>query len=515
MLGKKLFDETLVSSLRNSYQFEVPEDLDVFETLLFFFMFNQKLTPSKFLKFFCRIDKVKELKGRKDFYLEIFNTALNKIKQIRFDGTPIFFNFRKKDYFIEFDISIQAQKLQKIFNAEIQGKDFWIEKHKLGINIAYLGAFLYLLGVCGKEEIDLKHLDNILLLTRFKQFGIDTGEWRNNKIVRSLVIKLASHKVFKHGKLLTDYHDYILKVKSISPPVKALEYHEQKEDIIVHKERITSWAGGVPTKVENIVHDFSIDRERLERSISHLNNQNMDIRYEGVQLPNQTHLEYNDSKLSHLLKFDCPVSKIKRKDWSNVTFGEESCAVIEIEHLQTMYLNSCLKRKKDKNTFSNMLLDKTNSSFHGLMYDIALDAMFQYGDTPKRARQSFRARYHKYTKQGATKREINSFFYFLTEREFQIRKRVKKFISYDKYLKKGFQTFLGVVLRLHSPIPMIVTNNAIIVPESNITEVLYALSESYRANFGDKRLVTFKVTTKQAKEKYRFINNNKMKEVTK
>lgn len=515
LMGKTHFDETQVNSLRTRYSLSVPEDLNVFETLLFFFLLGERrLTPSKFLNFFCRIDKVKYLEEKRGFYLNAFAEALRKIKLIKITNVSCVFNLTPGRIY-SYDISTQLEELQKEFNAEIQGKDFWIENRKLGINIAYTGAFIYLLGICGQEVIDLKQLDEIELLQPFKQSLYLNGEWKNDRVIRSLVRKFASQKVFKHGKNLNDYHDYVLKVKSINAVSKSLRYQEQKEDLLVHKAKKIVWNEGVPKEKGNLTHDFSSDRQSISQSLDLLNKMNSDIRFNGEMLPNQTHLEYNDSRLSHLLKFECPVSKIRRKNWTDVTFGEQSCAVIEIEHLQVLYLKSCLKRKKDENKFTNTLLDKTDPNYHPLMYDIALDSLFQYGNTPQRARQSFRERYHKYVKLGATKREINSFFYFLTEREFQIKKRYKKFISQDNFFKKGFQAFLGTVLRLSNPIPMIITNNALIVPEGREIEALYALSESYRTVFGDKRLATFKVTTKHSKKRYRFSNHNILKEVTK
>lgn len=514
LMGASHFDKSLILSLRSQYRLSVPEDLDVMETLLFFFLLEtSRLTPSKFLNFFFRIDKVKYLEGRRIHYLNAFEEALRKIQLIKIQDVPCIFNLTSGRFYT-YKISTQLERFKKTFHSEIQGSDFWIENRKLGINIAYTGAFIYFQGLFGKEEIDLKKLDNIPLLQHFKQIYSPQGEWRNYSIIRSLVKKFVAKKIFKQDKILrNDFHDYVLKIESINKAVPSLQYHEQKEDLLVHKIKKISWKGGVPHEEGFLTHDFSNDRKILQRPLNVLNKMNLDIRYKGEMLPNQTHLEYNDSRLSRLLKFDCPVSRIRRKNWINVTFGEKACSVIEIEHLQTLYLNSCLKRKKEENPYTNVLLEKTKSSLHPMLYDIALDSMLYYGDTPKRARQSFRQRYHKYTKQGVTKREINSFFYFLNERVFQIKKRFKRIISKEKYFYKGFQTFLGTVMKLSIPIPMIVTNNALIVPEGSEIDVLFALSESYRSVFGDKRLATFKVTSKNSKKRYRFSNHNKLKEI--
>ena len=195
LMGASHFDKSLILSLRSQYRLSVPEDLDVMETLLFFFLLETpRLTPSKFLNFFFRIDKVKYLEGRRIHYLNAFEEALRKIQLIRIQDVPCIFNL-SLGRFYTYDISTQLERLKKHFHSEVQGSDFWIENRKLGINIAYTGAFIYLQGLLGKEEIDLKKLDNVPLLQHFKQIYSPQGEWRNYSIIRSLVKKFVAKKI--------------------------------------------------------------------------------------------------------------------------------------------------------------------------------------------------------------------------------------------------------------------------------------------------------------------------------
>ena len=95
----------------------------------------------------------------------------------------------------------------------LNSEDFWVEGKRRGISVAYMGAYIYLMGVLGKTEIDLKYLDNKKILN---DFSAGYPIWKARKTIKSLVLTFASRKVFGYGKRLEALNDFVLHVKQKS-----------------------------------------------------------------------------------------------------------------------------------------------------------------------------------------------------------------------------------------------------------------------------------------------------------
>ena len=68
LLGSSVFSKDQVDSYREEFNIELKKDLDVFSTLLFFFLFEENFRPNKFIQFFSGIQKISDLKKNKDIF---------------------------------------------------------------------------------------------------------------------------------------------------------------------------------------------------------------------------------------------------------------------------------------------------------------------------------------------------------------------------------------------------------------------------------------------------------------
>lgn len=512
LLGDELFDSETVFRNRKCFHIEIKESLDIFSALLFFFLYEEKFRPNKFIQFFCGIEKITDLKNLKDRFRSNVDYAFEKLSNIKVSGVPFLTYERVKNRW-NYTLSPEALSLKKDFICDIHSEDFWILNAKRrGISVAYLGAYIYLMGVLGKTEIDLKYLDNQKILN---DFSAGYAIWKARKTIKALVLTFASRKVFGYGKRLEALPNYVLHVKQKTPK-SGLVYQKQVQDFVITRYQKTVWEKGKPAGKRNIIFNFEKPRKKLSYQLNALNNLNMDIRLNGERLGENFFLEYEDSKLTHLVDFQCPISGIKRTEWKNVTFGKNTAsAVIEIDFLRIHYMLTQLRRKRIdyEKLPPNSLYDRIHNSQKKLVIELALESMSKYANQPKRIRQSFRWKLHHYTRLGASKREINSFFYFVTERCFHTSKGSSNFISEDNYIQKCLKLFFGVLWELSCIIPMIVTKDALIVPREASRSILMALGDAYRKYWGDKRLPTFKITTSDSIKHYRFTTLTNLKEV--
>ena len=504
LLGTDCFESSQVNKLRSDYQIELNENLDILSVLLFFYLFQPKFRPNQFLQFLCGIEEITDLKHCKERFRTALDKSFDQLSNLKIAGNS-FLTYEKIKTRYRYEINPVAKQLEKFFICDIKSQDFWVDMRR-GVSVGYMGAYIYLLGICGKSEIDLNYLTNQQLI---KDFDNGILCWKKRNILKNLMISFSNKGVFKYGKRLE--HGSVLHVKP-NKSQSGFHFQTKVKDIVVTPAKKTIWLKGKPIAEEPIIKDNYTPRKDLENTIDYLNSQNQDIRLNGKMLFNEFYLEFENSSMNKLVKFATPVSKIKRSDWKNITFGERKSSLIEIEFFRTLYLKSCLK-KTDPQIKTHDFLNKTPEHLKNLVVDIALGSLFQYSDSPVRSRQSFRSKLFKYTKLGITKREINSLFYFLTDRFFKIPQSHKTLITNDGYIRTCFLTYFGAVQRLLKYIPMIVTETGVIVPEGSENAVLQALSDSYRDQIGDKRIPTFRVTNSEGKKRFKFTTLTKMKEI--
>ena len=512
LLGTELFNSHEVNKEKNRFLIETEKPLDIFSSLLFFFLYEENFKPNKFIQFFCGIEKITDLKERKYRFRENLDFAFESLSKIRINGIPFLTYERVKNRW-KYTLSPEALSLKEHFYCDLNSEDFWVEGKRRGISVAYMGAYIYLMGVLGKTEIDLKYLDNKKILN---DFSAGYPIWKARKTIKSLVLTFASRKVFGYGKRLEALNDFVLHVKQKNQK-SGLVYKKQLNDFVITRFQKNVYYAGKFIKKSTVYFDFEKNRRTLAYLVSLLNNLNMDIRHNNTRLGEKFFLEFEDSRMNHFLSLQCPVTGLKRTEWKNVTFGKDiKAAVIEIDFLRTNYMLTHLKRKgiDFEKLPANSLYDRIPKSQRKFVIELALESMSKYSGQLKRMRQSFRWKLHHYTRLGATKREINSFFYFVSERCFQTSRGSISNISEDSFIRNTLKVLFGTLWELPKVIPMIVTMDSLIVPRESFQDVLLALSNSYRKHWGDKRNITFKVTTPDSTKHYRFTTLTRMKEVT-
>lgn len=505
LLGDDCFDAAAVRQMKNKFQLEIAGSLDIFALLLFFFVYESGFRPNRFLNYFCGIAKITDLKCHKQAMRDSIEAAFSQLAGISIAGVP-FLAYSRTGNRWRYTLSASALSLRKHFRCELERGAFWAAGRR-GVCVAYLGAYIYLLGICGKKEIDLAYLAGRKLI---RDFHSGYHIWKARKTIRKLVLAFSAKGVFRYGRRLERLDDSILHVRP-NRNNSGLHYRKRVRDHIITRYRSTVWHGRTPVGREPVIIDHLTPRLRLERQLDHLNSLDMDIRHHGRFLPNRFHLEYRDSALREFISFTNPVSGLRRAEWKDITFGTTQSSVLEIEHLRAFYLCTSLRRRKTSRPPGNRFLDRMPRRCHPLLLDLALQALFVYAGNPARARQFFRSRCYKYTHRGATRSEINSFFHFVTEKYFQLPGRLKRFISEQDFIRRSFMLFLEALSGVAGHIPCVVARNALIVPKGTEMLFLHALSESCRTNFGDKRLAVFKVTGQAGTRRYRFTGRHRVR----
>ncbi len=512
LLGEDCFETSEVVFHRKFFGIETRKSLDVFTALLFFFLYEPGFRPNRFIRFLCGIGKITDLNRLKGVFRENLDASFRTLSEIRVHGAP-FLRYERAGNRWNYSLSPEALSLRETFICELNSEDFWTERRR-GVAVAYLGAYIYLMGVLGKTEIDLKYLGD-------KRWANDFCSgypvWKARKIVKDLVLAFAGRGVFRYGRRLERMDDHVLHVKSVNPANDGLRYRRRVEDFVFTRYYRNVWRDGKIAGRRQLVLDLARNRETLSRQVAFLNDMAMDVRYGGRRLPDRISLEFEDSALRGFIRIRCPVSGIRRAEWKNVTFGSGGkAAVIEIEHLRTLYTLRQFRKRgvRFEELPSNRLFERTPQRHRGLLMDFALESMQKYYGQPGRMRQSFRWKLHHYLKQGAVRREINSFMYFVSERCFHSSKGAPDVVSDDDFVRRCLRLFFGTVWELGKIVPMIVTPCALIVPEKDARSVLSALGSSYRRYWGDRRKPRFRVTTADAVRRYRFTNSSQIRETT-
>ena len=416
LLGSSVFSKDQVDSYREEFNIELKKDLDVFSTLLFFFLFEENFRPNKFIQFFSGIQKISDLKKNKDIFRNTLDTAFDDLSRIQVHGKPFLTYERCKNQY-KFELSSEAVKLESNFLCQLESKDF-LPDIRRGVSTSYLCAYLYLTGICNLGKIDLSYLQSQFL---FKTFDTSRSVLSMKKKLKIII------KDFKKRNILSKKTDQLK------------DYH------FTHKNKI----------IKN--------------------------------------------------------EKIKNSERKNLTYNGKSCSIIELDLPLLTYINLKLIRKKQQYIQSNSIDSQIPPKMKRLMYEIALNSMMQYSNQ-KQVHQYFRTKFFQYFHKGITKREINSFFYHLTDRILQLPKRNKAYISNSGYRKTIQNMLLTAILSLPVNLPVMISQNALIVPVGYESQVIGAISNSFHSYTKQKRSLIFKVTNSSVK-RFIFTRNAKLKEV--
>lgn len=527
LLGSDLFDDFKTVYERRRFGISLEGNLDLFTALLFFFVFEEKrFRANRFLNFFCGIPKVTLLKNRKHLFWDTVEEGLKKLSEIKILGKPFLTYTRTKNLF-RCEISKTAYFVKEFFVNEVRTEDFLSPKIKrAGIPVAYLGALIYFSGVLGKKKVDLNYLANQKIV---QDFSDGYKVWKSASMVKRVAFQVFQRNSFAYEKDLVfqDFQDGILRIEKKHPVKEGLCFQKdvQKQTAAWHEKLLNamenpfqpSWKYHVINRFEDKCHDFLFAKDALASQINFLNRMEMDIRLDGKKLNEKIYAEFGDSVLNRLVEFECPVSHISRSRWKDIELAGSPCAVIDLENIRTRYMmKQCKIRKLDFSRLpENQVLSKVPEEQKELVIEMTLHVIYKYLNRFKQRRQALRELLKKYFHIHASKKEVNSLFYFVEERCFHFSKGVPNFVSEDDFIRKCVLMYFGTLQRLDVFIPMIVTTNALIVPKNAVNAVLRALSDSYASIFGNRSKAKFKVTTKSEVRHFRFTNRLNLKEIKK
>lgn len=527
LLGNRFFPEAEVSKLRRHFHLSISEELDFFTVILFFFVFKEgRFRANEFLQFFSGTPKVTNLKKRKELFWDAVQNSLEKLSRVKVKNVPFLSFLRTKNLF-RCTLSREAKNLKTFLIAEVRTEDFMSRYiQRAGIPTAFLGLYMFMMGSLGKTEIDLNYLAEQKLVRDFRG---KCDVWKSKTICRKLVRWVSFKRAFvKNEDTFRDFSKGVLHIKPYVSRKSGFEYLQDVHPEVIqryeekkHRLERTLWKD-VPfwqrrsiEKIDERVYSFLFSKDELKSHIDFLNAAQIDVRFKGKRLRENFYMQFESSTLHHLIEFECPVSNISRSNWKNITFGEETpAAVIDIENIRIMYMLTQLrKRKIDLDKLPpNALFERIPKEKRLFMIEVALESMLKYPTDPAQRRQSFRYKLKKYTCIRASKHDINSFFYFVTERCFQTSKGSRNYISNDDFTRKSILMYFGTIQKLSRFIPMIVTPEALIVPTDAQQSVLRALAESYGHVFGDIRRPSFRVTTNTGETlHFKFGNQKKLK----
>lgn len=486
---------------------KIEKPLDIFSALLFFFVYEEKTKPNKFIQFFANVEKVTDLKTKKEFFRNEMENSFLELSKITINGIPFLTYQRVKTNF-KFQLSPEALRLKDEFNCMLEKGCFYYPEHlRMGVSGAYIGLYIYFQAAIGKTEIDLKPLSNSRIL---KEFNRGYCMWKVRRYLKAVMNKFTDQGLFKYPRNLEQLGNQF--VLHIQPVQEGLQYEKKVEDFKVLKAKKTIWKNNKPVDEKPIVLDFCSERKGLSRQTEDLNFIEAEFRLKSRLLQNKIFLKFGDSSLDKLIEFISPVSNIKRSEFKEITHNGEQCSVIEIKHLRTLYTLSRLGKKNLDLTIKNSFLDSIEEKHKSLVCDFALESLFA-SQNKKQSRQIFRCLCYRYLRKGAKRADINSFFHYIIDKQFKIKGGTKRYLSNEDYIKASIKTFIGTIDYLPIRIPFIAHENALIVPKGTENQFIQALSDSYRENFGDKRIATFKVTSGETVKLYKFTNLTTKKEI--
>lgn len=429
LLGSDLFSQKMISSHPLRHCLFLNKNLDVFETLLFFFLYEEKFSPSRFLDYFCGMKKISDLKERKQRFLDALSVAFKKLSQIEIQSSPFFDEcYREKDTW-KYKLSPAALKLKLTFFSELEYGAFWIENQRRGISVAYLGAYIYLMGICGKEEIDLSYCEKQKIIQDFNSGYALTGM---RSTIRELIVKFSHDRIFSHGKRLENLNDAILHVQQ--EKLSGVSYEEDQTSRRKNKvTRFNYWKeneNGVWKNRRNAVPyyiNFNRGYDELNSLIASVNSLETDFRYRGIYLRKPYYFKYHADTLDKLQNCQMPCNGIGYSDLHRITHGhQEECSVITIDYLHSLYVYCRLVLDRENKSLKHPLVDGRSETTKALLIEKAWQVMLQFDQNPEQQCKVFRDYLIKYTGSKVLYEMIESFFYYLTNNYFNLQDNLRK-----------------------------------------------------------------------------------------
>ena len=509
LLGSDLFSPKMISSHPLKHCFYLNKNLDVFETLLFFFLYEENFSSSRFLDYFCGMKKISDLKERKQRFLDALSVAFEKLSQIEIERTPFFDEcYRKKDTW-KYKLSPAALKLKLIFFSELEYGAFWIENQRRGISVAYLGAYIYLMGICGKEEIDLSYCEKQKIIQDFNSGYALTGM---RSTIRELVVKFSHDRIFSHGKRLENLNDQILHVRQEN--LSGVFYVEDKTSKRKNKvTRFKYWKekeNGV-WKTRKVAEPYYINfrhgYDELSSLVTSVNSLETDFRYRGIHLRKPYYLEYHADTLDKLQNSRMPCNGIGYSDLHRITHGyQEECSVITIDYLYSLYMYRRLVLNRKNNSLKQPLVYGRSETTKALLVEKAWQVILEFTQNPEQQCKVFRDYLIKYTGSKKLYEVIESFFYYLTNEYFNLQDNLRKkqhIPTKQNFFNETISIFLHAMKSNDNQrIPSIASKYFLIVPSQEEVCALKNLAKSYQLKWGDPRRARFKITQANGRESY-------------
>lgn len=499
----------MVSCQRLRYYFHLKKDLDVFEILLFFFLYEENFSPSRFLDYFCGMKKISDLKERKLKFLDALSVAFDKLSQIEVQKTPFFDEcYREKDTW-KYKLSSTALGLKQIFFSELEYGAFWIENKRRGISVAYLGAYIYLMGICGKEDIDLSYCEKQKIIQDFNS-GYALAGMRST--IRELVVKFSHDGIFLHGKRLENLNDQILHVRQENlSGVSYLEDRTSKRENKIlcfnYWKENENGAWKTKRKVESYHINFKREYDEFSSLIACINSLETDFRYQGIHLRIPYYFKYQADTLDKLLRSQMPCKGIGYSDLHRITLGfQEECSVITIDYLHSLYMYCRLVLNRGGKLFKHPLVDGRSETTKALLVEKAWQVMLQFSGNPEQQCKVFREMVIKYTGSKVLYEKIESFFYYLTDDYFDLQNNLRRnchIPTEQNFFYEAISIFLQTVKSNYSQrIPSIAGKYFLIVPRKDESCALKNLAQSYHLKWGNSCRARFKITHADGQEDY-------------